>query len=750
MIELGFALLLVALFFAALIAVRVAEHNREAANRRHVRLRFPHDLSGDAVAAFLQGLAGLLPPGRHGLLGWRTVVFEIEADDAGINHRLSLPAQEADFILGQVRAAMPSVRVHEDPRPKLQLISAVELKLVRGRVPLRTEQKDAVAASLLAALHPLRTGERIVLQWVVAPSTIRAHSEGSPAADDLHDVLTGRQAVSRLRREERTKLREPLFNCVGRIAVGASDRRSASEVVRRVLLAVYATRGLEAQLITRWLPSSVVIRRVARAAVPPVGFPSVLNSTELGAVVGFPIGSPVLPGLTLGGARELPPSPAASSEGLVVGVSTYAGAEREVAIEEREFSRHLLIAGPTGAGKSALLNHLVVNRIHHGDGVLLIDPAGDLAARVIDSVPQSREAEVIVIDPADIEFPVGINLLGVPNRSNDLIVDDFVAVVKRAWGEHLVGARSEDILRMACTTITARPDAVLTDLPRLLVDKSFRRKLLADIDDPIALGPFWAWFDALTIAKRADVVGPISNKLRSFYRPLLRNIIGQAESSFSMAEAMQSGKIIICSLARGAMGEGAASFFGAMLMALWAQAVQSRVSIEPEQRRPFYAFVDEFQTLLGFSSPVDEILAQARKFSCGLAIATQSLSVLPTDLKQSALVNTRSKVVFQTGAADAPLFAKEFAPHLTADDLRGLEGFHGYAAVSTGNMTSPPISIRTLPPPATTGSAERVLDQSRKRYGRPRAEVEKAIRGRYEEKAPTAPVGRKPRAKDAK
>jgi hypothetical protein len=298
---------------------------------------------------------------------------------------------------------------------------------------------------------------------------------------------------------------------------------------------------------------------------------------------------------------------------------------------------------------------------------------------------------------------------------------------------------------MACTTLCAQPDAVLTDLPRLLVDKGFRRRIVATLDDPIALQPFWGWFESLTITKRADVIGPISNKLRSFYRPLLRNIIGQVESSFSMSQAMQEGKIIICSLARGAMGEGAASFFGAMLMALWAQAVQERVNIPPSERRPFYALVDEYQTLLGFSSPIDEILAQARKYGAALAIATQSLSALPPELKQASVINTRSKVVFQTGAADAPLLAKEFAPHLTADDLRGLEAFHAYAAVSARSMTSPAISIRTLPPPPTCGSGERVRQLSRQRYGRPRAEVEGAIRARHQDQAPAAPVGRKPR-----
>jgi energy-coupling factor transporter ATP-binding protein EcfA2 len=672
------------------------------------------------------------------------VVLEVRAEHSGITHWLGVPDARADYALGQLRAAIPSVRVELADRAPVRLGTALEFRLSRGHVPLRVEDPSGVAASLLASLQPLGRDELAVIQWVFAPSLMRRPTASNVGGGSTSEALFGPRVSRKIGRDERAKLSEALFEAVGRIGVGGSASERRRIVQRRLLSALYARRSLESRLQPRLILSGIAKARTTSAKVP-MAFPSLLNAAELGTLAAFPMDSPVLPGLVLGGARELPARVDVPERGLILGIGTYPGAERPIAISEADFARHLLALGPTGAGKSALFNSLAVQILNAGHGLLLVDPAGDLAARVIDSVPQERQHDVIVIDPADTEHPVGLNLLGVPNRSADLIVDDFVAVVKRAWGEHLVGPRSEDILRMACTTLCTQPDAALTDLPRLLVDKGFRRRILAEVDDPIALEPFWGWFDSLTIAKRADVVGPISNKLRSFYRPLLRNIIGQVASSFSMAEAMQDGKVIICSLARGAMGEGAASFFGAMVMALWAQAVQARVTVPPAERRPFYALVDEYQTLLGFSSPVDEILAQARKYKAGLAVATQSLSTLPAELKQASLINTRSKVVFQTGAGDAPLLAKEFAPHITAEDLRGLDAFHAYAVVSTGSMTSPPISIRTLPPPPVNGSGERVRELSRQRYGRPRADVEQAIRERFQAKPPVAPVGRKPR-----
>src|SRR5207247_1726359 len=74
------------------------------------------------------------------------------------------------------------------------------------------------------------------------------------------------------------------------------------------------------------------------------------------------------------------------------------------------------------------------------------------------------------------------------------------------------------------------PGMTLAEVPLLLTDADFRRRLIGRVDDPIALGPFWAAYEAWSDAERAQAIGPVMNKLRAFLlRRRLRHVLGQAE-----------------------------------------------------------------------------------------------------------------------------------------------------------------------------------------------------------------------------
>jgi energy-coupling factor transporter ATP-binding protein EcfA2 len=77
--------------------------------------------------------------------------------------------------------------------------------------------------------------------------------------------------------------------------------------------------------------------------------------------------------------------------------------------EER--ARHVYIVGKSGSGKSTLLFNLAMLDILAGHGLCVIDPHGDLAEAIADSIPRRRINDVCYLNVADTERPVGFNPL---------------------------------------------------------------------------------------------------------------------------------------------------------------------------------------------------------------------------------------------------------------------------------------------------------------------------------------------------
>ena len=129
--------------------------------------------------------------------------------------------------------------------------------------------------------------------------------------------------------------------------------------------------------------------------------------------------------------------------------------------------RHLAVLGATGVGKSTLLRQLATQDMARGDGLLLLDPHGDLAHDIAGDVPRWRRNQVCFLDLPDLDFPVGLNVLADPGPDGRAAaVDALVGAMRAIWAESW-GPRLETILRHAATVLMATPGASLARLPRL-------------------------------------------------------------------------------------------------------------------------------------------------------------------------------------------------------------------------------------------------------------------------------------------
>jgi len=405
----------------------------------------------------------------------------------------------------------------------------------------------------------------------------------------------------------------------------------------------------------------------------------------------------------------------------------YRGVGAKFGIRRDDRRRHMYIIGKTGMGKSVLIENLVYSDIINGHGVALLDPHGDSVEMIIKSIPPERVNDVVYLNPADLEFPVAFNVLEkVEPKYRHLVASGIVGVFKKLWAESW-GPRLEYLLRNAILALLDYPDSTLLGVNRLFIDKDYRKKVIAKVQDPV-VKTFWEdEFTKYNQSFMVEAIAPIQNKVGQFLSTsLVRNLVGQVKSTINMRKIMDEGKILLVNLSKGRIGEDSSAMIGNMIVTKIQLAAMSRVDTPEDERRDFYLYVDEFQNFA--TESFANILSEARKYRLNLIVGHQYVEQLDETVSSAIFGNVGTYVVFRVGAADAEVLVKEFEPFFLEEDLVNLPKFHVYLKLMINGVSSDPFSAGTLPPIAVeTGTEETVIAVSRERYGRPRAIVEDKI-----------------------
>jgi len=393
-------------------------------------------------------------------------------------------------------------------------------------------------------------------------------------------------------------------------------------------------------------------------------------------------------------------------------------------IRDALFHTHLL--GPTGVGKSTVMLNLICADMAAGQGLLLLDPKGDLATDVLARIPQERTGDVVVIDPTN-PTPVGFNPLQGPLPDAAVRADGLLAtfahVFSRNWG-----IRSADIFHACFLTLAHIPDATLLWLPPLLTDPAFRRRVLAHVDDPIGVGGFWAQWDAKSVAQQSEEIAPVLNKLRQLIvRPGLRAILGQTQPRFTLTDLFTRRRIVIVSLNKGIIGTDAARLLGSLIIASLWQEILRRARLQPEARSTVCVYIDEAHDFLaGIPGDLSDVLAQSRSLGVAFVLAHQFTAQLSPMMRASLETNTRNTLAFTLAASDATSMAKQ-APSLDAVDFQSLPAYHAYATLMQSGNSTGWFSLTTNPPPPALRDASEAYAASHTRYGIPAAQTDQAI-----------------------
>ncbi len=411
----------------------------------------------------------------------------------------------------------------------------------------------------------------------------------------------------------------------------------------------------------------------------------------------------------------------------ILGETNYRNQRKRFGIKDHDRQRHVYVVGQTGMGKSTLLLNMLVQDVQRGKGVALIDPHGDLAEQLLDHIPQRRMTDVIYINPADTEYPVGLNLLdGDRSAGRHLIASHLVDIFKKIWSDSW-GPRLEYILRNTILALLECGGHTLLSIPRLLIDPEFRAVVLSRVQDPV-VRTFWqVEYELYPKVFRTETISPIQNKVGQFLSvPVMRNILGQTQNRVDFRSVMDSGRILIVNLAKGRLGEDNTSLLGSLIVSKLFLTAMSRSDTPQSQRKSYTVYIDEFQSFA--SDNFAHTLSEMRKFGLHLVLAHQYLAQLPLQLKSAVFGNVGTTITFRIGAEDGEYLEREYWPTFRASDLQSLSAYDIYVKLSIDGKTTDAFSARTLPEPVLyENHRDAIVQLTRIRYGDEKSAVEHRI-----------------------
>ncbi len=412
-------------------------------------------------------------------------------------------------------------------------------------------------------------------------------------------------------------------------------------------------------------------------------------------------------------------------------------------IKSRDRTRHMYVIGKSGVGKSTMLENMAIQDIQNGEGLAVLDPHGSFAEKMLDYVPDHRIKDVIYFAPFDTDNPMSFNVLeDVGHDRRHFVASGLMSTFKKIWVDAW-SARMEYILNNILLALLEYPGATLLGVNRMLADKPFRDKVVANVTDP-GVKAFWVDEFAKYGERYMQEAGAaIQNKIGQFTaNPLIRNIIGQPKSSFDVRQVMDEQKILIINLSKGRVGEQNTSLLGSMLITKIYLGAMSRADVSSTRMGGlpnFYFYVDEFQSFA--NETFADILAEARKYKLALIIAHQYVAQMEEKVRDAVFGNVGTTVSFRVGPLDGELLEKVFTPQFTQADLINLGMAQIYLSLMINDIGSPAFSARTLPPVPRPSISYRndVIENSRLMYAKPKDIVETNINEWFVKDAPTAP-----------
>jgi hypothetical protein len=536
------------------------------------------------------------------------------------------------------------------------------------------------------------------------------------------------------------KTRHPGYEVVIRLLVSSNISQRADAILKNLVSSfqLYDAPGKNGFKYTPAKDIDGLITSYIMRFFPQHHNKTILNSVELATLFHFPDQRSV-PTSQLGrqdskqvdGPRNIPDT------GMLLGFNQFRGARKPIRLALGDRQRHMYVVGQTGVGKSTFLENLALQDMLNGNGFAFVDPHGDTAEKLLAMVPKERTEDIIYFSPAEMEYPMGLNLFeyNSPDQKDFLVQETLNMLQKLYDPQHqgIMGPRYEHIFRNAALAVMADPNGgTFIDIPKLFRDPVFLKQKLQHVKDQTVLD---FWQKEYPASQRSNDAGEITawfvSKFGAFLsNEMMRNIIGQTKSAFNMRDIMDNKKILLVNLSKGRTGELNSKLLGMVFVMKFQAAAMSRSDVPEDQRVDFSLYVDEFQNFSTDSFAT--IMSEARKYHLNLIVANQFTTQLTDEIRDAVFGNMGTIVAFRIGQNDVESLRQYFQPTFDGDDLLRVPNYNTIVRTLIGGVPTNPFSMVTLPPLGTPNPRlfEALKQLTAAKHGRPKQEIEDEINAR--------------------
>lgn len=757
---------LVTLAGLALWLIKIRQRKRRALETTFLLVTVPaqNEIGIEAAEQMFASLAGikgggLATPPPH-------LSFEIVAKQDQIAFYVVCPNHLVDLVTKQINGAYPDAEVDTaEPWDIWEEGSQVvfgDLKLKnQAYYPIKVYEDLATdpLSALTSAMSNLGEREGAALQIVLLPAGSGWAKAGKKFVDSVRQCNADPEKKKLNFSEEFLQAIEKKIGKVGfevclRIVSTAPDKQVAQSTLNNLAAAFEQfadptfnrfkfsrPKAFKRSFITQFIYHLLPVFNID---IPHFHWPtfkktSILNAAELATIYHFPNQNVTTPHIVWLQARSSAAPSNLPKEGLYLGKSTFRGVETPIYMLPDDRLRHHYIIGQTGTGKSkSLMQVMAYQDIQNGEGLAFIDPHGEAVEDLLKTIPEERLDDVIYFNAGDLDYPVGLNIMDVQTEEQKhLVINSFIALLYKLYDPNrqgMVGAKLERAVRNVMLTAMSEEGNTMIEVLRMLIDEKFAESKLPLIKDPMVKR---YWTDELAKTSdfhKSETLGYFVSKFDRFVtEAVMRNIVGQPKTAFDLRDVMDNKKILLINLAKGRIGEENSNFLGLLIVPRILAAALGRADTPEEQRQPFYLYVDEFQN---FATPdFATILSEARKYRLALIVANQFIGQLPEDIKGAIFGNVGTRSFFRIGIDDADYLEPQVEPHFTKQDLANNPVGRCYTSLLINGHPTAPFSMETdyqmyLDLPRSEETAQKLIQLSRERYARPRAEVEADIRRR--------------------